>query len=236
MTATVDLSIVLPCRNQADHIGDVLRAYAGPLAATHRAYEIVIVPNACTDSTVEVVRALAADDEHMRVVENPAGGWGRSVLTGLAASRGQVLCYTNSARTDPADVARLLDLYDRHAPCVAKVRRVERGVPLREIGSWLYNLEAGLLFGITAGDVNGTPKMLPRALYDRLDLSSPGDLLDVELVAKASALGVPVVEMPVSGFRRHGGKSTTGLGSAWRMYSGALGLRRAVRAFTRRRA
>jgi hypothetical protein len=38
----------------------------------------------------------------------------------------------------------------------------------------------------------------------------------------ARRLRLPVVEVPVRGFHRHGGRSSTGLKSAWGMYSGAL--------------
>jgi glycosyltransferase involved in cell wall biosynthesis len=232
---SADLSIVLPCRNQADHIGAVLRAYAEPLDAARLRYELVVVPNACTDRTADVVREVAAADPRVVVVENPSGGWGLSVLTGLAAAGGEVLCYTNSARTDPKDIPRLLELYRRHAPCVAKLRREQRGVLTREIGSWLYNLEGRLLYGFSARDVNGTPKILARDVYRRLDLRSPDDLLDLELVVKAKHLGVPIVEMPVPGFKRHGGKSSTNLKSAWRMYAGAVKLRKDLAAFARAR-
>jgi len=44
--ASIDLSVVLPCRNQGDHIEAVLRSYAGPLRSTALAYEIIVVPNA----------------------------------------------------------------------------------------------------------------------------------------------------------------------------------------------
>ena len=144
--------------------------------------------------------------------------------SGLAAARGSVLCYTNSARTDPAHIPALLHVYEAHAPCVAKVRRVERAAPLRNAGSWLYNLEGRVLFGVRAGDVNGTPKILSRDLYAALDLRSPDDLLDLELMAKVTRRGIRVVELPVKGFRRHGGRSSTSLRSAWRMYLGALKL------------
>ena len=93
-----------------------------PLARAGRPYELVVVPNACTDRTPERVRAVAAADPNIRVVENPRGGWGLSVLTGLAAARGSLLCYTNSARTDPEHVAAVADLAVAHAPCLAKVR------------------------------------------------------------------------------------------------------------------
>src|SRR6185295_397251 len=81
----VFLSVVLPCRDQEDHIAEVVRSYAGPLERAGRTYELVVVPNACTDGTEAVVRALAEADPRIRVVVNPRGGWGLSVLTGLAA-------------------------------------------------------------------------------------------------------------------------------------------------------
>jgi len=227
----VFLSVVVPCRDQEDHIEAVLRSYAAPLEKTGRSFELVVVPNACRDRTPEIVRALAAGDRRIRIAENPAGGWGLSVLTGLAAARGSVLCYTNSARTDPAHVPALLGLYVANEPCLAKVSREQRSAPLREVGSWLFNVEGRLLFGTHVADVNGTPKILSRAAYEKLGLFSEGDLLDLELVVKARRLGLPIVELPVQGFRRHGGRSRTNLRSAWRMYAGALRLKKALSRF-----
>ena len=150
------------------------------------------------------------------------------MLRGLAAASGTDVCYTNSARTEPADVVALYALYRRHVPCLAKVRRVNRGAPLREIGSWLYNVEGRLLFGFQAADVNGTPKIAARAVLQSLPLRSQGDLLDLELMARVTRQGLPIVEMEVEGFRRHGGRSSTGWKSAWRMYVGAVGLRKSL--------
>ena len=231
-TDPVYLSVILPCRNQADHIKEVLQRYRAPLDKIGKSYELVVVPNACTDNTFEVVAALAREDKHIAVAENPKGGWGLSVIVGLAAARGSVLCYTNSARTNPVHVPILLEEYLKNAPCLAKVRREKRAAPLREAGSWLYNLEARIFFGIKAADVNGTPKIFSRELYQKLGLFSPGDLLDMELLAKVTRLGLPVIEFPVEGFKRHGGKSSTNLGSAWRMYAGALQLRKALKTFS----
>ena len=76
--------------------------------------------------------------------------------------------------------------------------------------------------------MNGTPKVFPREVYEGLRLFSEGDLLDLELLAKAARRGVRVVELPVAGFRRHGGKSSTNLKTAFGLYVGALKLKRAL--------
>src|SRR4051812_9531122 len=110
------LSVILPCRNQADHIGQVLLRYIAPLESGGRPFELVVAPTASTDGPHEVVERLGAADPRIRVVSNPHGGWGLSVRTGLDAARGSVLCYTNTARTDPEILPRFLSTFGRNRP------------------------------------------------------------------------------------------------------------------------
>jgi hypothetical protein len=119
--------------------------------------------------------------------------------------------------------------YLEHQPCLVKARRKARNAPLRELGSALYNFEGRVLFGIAVPDVNGTPKVMSRETYRSFRLGADDDLLDMELMAQAARRGIPVVEIPVRGFKRHGGKSSTTFRSAWRMYRGAVRLWDAMR-------
>jgi glycosyltransferase involved in cell wall biosynthesis len=218
------VSLVLPCRNQADHIGRVLNGYLVALDGLNLPFELVVVPNASTDATKKTVEKLGESDPRIRVVENPLGGWGRSVRAGLAASRGTILAYTNTARTDPTTIPAFVRSYLESGAGLLKARREARHAPLREFGSMLYNLEAKLCFRVNCRDVNGTPKIFARSLYESVQLTSEGDLLDLELMRYVAALGLRVVEIPVRGFARHGGKSSTTVKSALKMYAGALGL------------
>jgi hypothetical protein len=219
------VSLVLPCRNQADHIGAVLARYVEPLETFGWPFELVVVPNGSRDDTGEVVRRLARSDSRLRVVSNPQGGWGLSVRMGLEAARGDVLAYTNTARTDPESIPTYLRQWAEAGPCLVKARREARNAPLREIGSALYNFEARLLFGIRCRDVNGTPKVFGRTFYEAAPLRESGDLVDLELMTWAVRHGLPIREVSVRGFQRHGGKSSTTLKTAFKLYAGALRLR-----------
>jgi glycosyltransferase involved in cell wall biosynthesis len=225
LTNAPALSVVLPCRNQADHIGPVLTRYLDALAPTGIDFELVVVPNASTDATLEVALDLARMDQRLRVVANPKGGWGRSVRVGLEAARGGLLCYTNTARTDPMLLPDFVRQHDARSERLVKACRVARNAPLRQFGSHLYNFEARVLFGVRSSDVNGTPKVFAADFFRSLHLTSDGDLLDLELMRAAQRRRLEVVEIPVAGFKRHGGKSSTTLKSAWKMYVGAMGLR-----------
>jgi hypothetical protein len=220
---TPELSIILPVRNQADHIAGLVELYRKEFKG--RSWEIILVPNACSDDSPRLCRKMAAKGRGIRVVENPAGGWGLSVRVGLKAAKGRFLCYTNSARTDPATIPPLFEQVKKNPGTLAKVRRHSRGHFLREFGSMIYNFECRLLFGIRCRDVNGTPKVFEAGLLRRLKLASKGDLLDAELLAQCRRLQVPILETPVGGWSRHGGKSSTNFKSAARMYWGAMRLR-----------
>ena len=135
------LSIVLPVYNQADHLRAVIDEYLHELARVPVDKEIILVPNGCRDQSVAICHQLAERFPSVRVVESANAGWGRAVRVGLEAADGDLLCYTNLARTTAADLA-LLALYAVAYPeVVVKANRKIRDSWSRRLGSLLYNLE-----------------------------------------------------------------------------------------------
>ena len=57
-----------------------------------------------------------------------------------------------------------------------------------------------------------------------MTLTRDDDLIDAEFNLVCRRYGYPMVEVPIFSTRRHGGRSTTNMGSAFRMYVGALQL------------
>jgi glycosyltransferase involved in cell wall biosynthesis len=221
-------SIVLPVHNQADHIGTIVERHAEVLAEVWPHHELVLVTNGCRDESVAVCEDLAARHQAVRTFDVTPGGWGRAVRAGLADAAGDVLCYTNSARTTTEQLALMLSYSRAYPEVVLKANRRLRDNMRRRMGSLLYNLEARALFDLPVWDVNGTPKIFPRSFDRLLRLEREDDLIDLEFVITCRREGYPLAEVPVMETTRHGGSSTTSLHSAWRMYSGAVGLKRAL--------
>jgi Glycosyl transferase family 2 len=232
MTATL-VSIVLPVHNQADHVGQVTRQYESQLARLPVPHEILLVVNQCTDSSRDVCRELAGESSAIRVLESEKGGWGRAVLLGLSESRGDLLCYTNLARTRAEDLTLLLLYAIVHPEVVVKANRKIRDSLYRRLGSLLYNLECRALFDLSYWDINGTPKVFPRSLSKLLELTRTDDLIDVEFNIVCRDEGYPVLEVPILSSVRHGGQSTTSHRSAAKLYWGAFSMWRAHRGGSR---
>jgi glycosyltransferase involved in cell wall biosynthesis len=225
---SVEISVVLPVHNQADHIAGVVEGYLAAMGRVAQHWEIVLVPNGCSDQTPQICRDLADHHGAIRVVELPSGGWGRAVKAGIAAAEGELVCYTNAARTQP-ELLTLILLYAKAYPdVVVKANRRIRDNWRRRLGSVIYNLECRALFDLATWDINGTPKVFSRKHEQLLRLQREDDLIDAEFVATCSQRGYPLVEVPVLATTRHGGRSTTNLTSAVRMYVGALRLRRSL--------
>jgi glycosyltransferase involved in cell wall biosynthesis len=223
------LSIVLPIHNQADHVRTVVHEYQEALKKIPNPYELILVTNHCTDHSLEVCEALAGENPNVRVKDSAQGGWGLAVKLGLKEARGDILCYTNLARTSAQDLTLLLLYSIAHTDAIIKTNRKIRDNWRRRMGSLIYNLECRALFDLPYWDINGTPKVFPRHFDKLLRLTRDDDLIDAEFNAICRRENYRVLEIPIFSYRRHGGGSTTNYRSALKMYWGAYKMWRAMR-------
>lgn len=220
-------SVVLPIYNQADHIEGALEEFAGSLSKLDFPVELLPVVNGVRrDRSLEICKEMEKRWPVIRTLCIDQGGWGCAVRAGLQAARGDLLCYSNSARTASEDLLLLLLYGSIHPGAVIKASRKIRENWKRRLGSLIYNLECRALFDLPYWDVNGTPKVFHRDLSKLLELTRNDDLIDLEFNAICRQAGYPVIEVPILSTTRRSGRSTTGLKSAYRMYAGALELSR----------
>jgi glycosyltransferase involved in cell wall biosynthesis len=223
------LSLVLPVHGQADHIARVVRSFAVALQTLDLTYEIILVPNgsaaddrACRDLGQELQSVSCRDIE--------GRGWGRAVRAGIAEARGDLICFANSARTQADDLRRIVAAGLANNGAVVKALRVRRHSIVRRAGSRAFNLLCNGLLHVRTADVNGTPKAFPRTAAGLLNLVSDDDLLDLEFMWRCRRDNLRLIEIEVQSDRRHGGRSTTNLGTATRLCAGAIRFWRQTRA------
>jgi glycosyltransferase involved in cell wall biosynthesis len=216
------VSIILPVYDQADHIGPVVEEYIRMLAGVPLACEFILVVNDCRDNSWVVCQALASTHSSMRVIHTQKGGWGRAIKLGLKEARGDLLCYTNSARTSASDLLLLILYAIANPSAVVKAHRRSRESLERKLGSFLFNLECRGFFDLPTWDINATPKVFSREVSEAIQLVSDDDLIDLEFYIKCKRLGILILEVPIYSKQRHGGQSTTSYWSAVQMYRGAF--------------
>lgn len=229
MSGPPKVSIVLPVYNQADHIEHIAQSYFRALDNLKHTAEILLVVNASRDGSLDSCRKLERNHDSVRVLHNELPGWGRAVRTGIAEARGEIICYTNSARTDAYTLALHVMVAATNPALVIKANRRLRHPFMRRMGSVLYNVECRTLFDLPVWDVNGTPKVFSREVGEQLDLQEDGDLIDLEFILRCKQLGFQILEVPIVSAVRHGGESTTNYYSAVKMYWGAFRMLHAMK-------
>jgi undecaprenyl-phosphate 4-deoxy-4-formamido-L-arabinose transferase len=226
---TTLVSIVLPVHRQADHLAGIVRAYEASLSRIGVPFELILVVNGPSDASITVARQLESAHRYVRVLETRTARWGHAVKLGLAAAKGDLICYTNSARTTGEDLALVLIYAMAYPGVVIKVNRRVRDSLSRRIGSLVYNLQCRMLFDLSCWDLNGTPKAFPRTCDKLLALERDDDLIDLEFNIVCHREGYRMLEVPILATHRHGGQSTTNLRTAFFLYWGAFRLWRLAR-------
>jgi glycosyltransferase involved in cell wall biosynthesis len=103
--APVELSVVMPCLNEADTLEDCIRAAEAGFAAAGVPGEIVVADNGSTDGSVEIAKRLG-----VRVVHVERRGYGAALMGGIAAARGRAVLMGDADRSyDFAELPRFLD-------------------------------------------------------------------------------------------------------------------------------
>lgn len=106
------LSVVIPAYNEEDRIGKTIIRIVNYLSAQNYNWEIIIVDDGSSDKTCEVARKTV-DDERIRIIRNPVNsGKGFSVKGGMAASKGDIILFSD------ADLSTPIDELDKILPCM----------------------------------------------------------------------------------------------------------------------
>lgn len=99
-------SIVMPAYNEAEVITDTVTELCRHLDGTGLQYELIIVDDASTDATGEIIAGLAADHPAIRTLRNDGpNGYGFAIRRGLEIYEGDAVVVVTSDGSDaPADV------------------------------------------------------------------------------------------------------------------------------------
>jgi glycosyltransferase involved in cell wall biosynthesis len=203
MIGIVDLSrvtVILPALNEAAALPTALTSFP-PEAG------LVVVDNGSTDQTATVAAAHGA-----RVVHEPRRGFGAACWAGVQAAPGEVLVFADADGSfDGADLATVAGPVLRgEADLVVGSRMADREPgamsALAVLENRLLGLACRLLFGVPVTDL-GPFRAIRRDRLLALGMTDRGSGWPLEMIGRAGAVGLRVVEVPVRYRPRAGGRS-----------------------------
>lgn len=204
----MDLSVVLPAYNEEARIERGLDAVLAFLSDDGIGGEVLVVDDGSADRTAELVRARAAEDSRLRLIELPENrGKGAAVRTGMLAAEGEFVLFTDVDQSTPIqEWRRLRASFDAGNDVVIGSREVagaRRIVPqpwYRRAMGYVFMELRGLLvlpgFIDTQCGFKAFRRAAAQEVFSRSRLD--GFCFDVELLVVALHRGYSVAEVPIA--------------------------------------
>ena len=202
-TSSPEVSVVIPCLNEAETLEVVIREAREGLDRGGIAGEILVADNGSTDGSQELARRSGA-----RVVPVESRGYGSALMGGIASSRGRFIIMGDAdASYDFREIPEFVAQLRKGSALVMGCRlpsgggHVEQGaMPFlhRWWGNPMFSWMVRRWFRAPIHDVHCGMRGFTRSLYDSLGLRCTGMEFASEMVIKTALAGVPMDEVPIT--------------------------------------
>lgn len=207
----VNISVFFPAYNEAANLERLTVRTVETLRRTGRSWEIIIVDDGSGDQTPQVAEQLAAAHPGVKYIRHRQNqGYGGAVKTGLKASRGEWIFFTDGdGQFDTAEIELLLPHTDQ-ADFIAGYRIKRRDNFLRLCNAFAWGLLVKTLFGLhgKVRDIDCAFKLFQRRIVDQSEFKAAGAMISTELLARARKMGYVFKEVGVHHYPRTAGRQT----------------------------
>lgn len=206
-----ELSLFLPVLNEEENLRPMHAKIQGALESLGKTAEVIYVDDGSTDSSLRILREIAAEDSRVRVISLRRNyGQTAAMSAGIDAARGEILIPMDAdLQNDPADIARLLEKLNEGYDVVSGWRKNRQDkLVSRKIPSKIANRIISRIGGVPLHDYGCSLKAYRRDVLQ--DVRLYGEMHRF-IPIYASWAGARVAEIPVEHHPRTMGKSKYGI-------------------------
>lgn len=216
---TLSLSVIIPAHNEAGSIGATIEGIIGVLEPETIDYEVLVVDDASSDATAEIVKAVASSSPRVRYqLSHYPRGFGFTVRAGLDLFQGDAVAIVMAdGSDDPTDLVRYHGLIEEGYDCAFGSRFV-RGASVHDypklklVLNRIVNWGIRILFRSGYNDTTNAFKAYRREVIETVQpLFSNHFNLTVEIPLKAIVRGHSYAVVPISWRNRMKGDSKLSL-------------------------
>ena len=210
------VSVVIPCLDEAETIGECVLAALAVLEENGLAGEVIVVDNGSTDGSGDLARAAGAV-----LVDEPRRGYGSAYLAGLAAAHGDYIVMVDADLTyDFREIPRFVEKLEEGAQLVVGNRMggVQPGAMpwLSRLGNPLLSGFLNALYRTNVRDAHCGMRALRRSVLPVLNMRTVGMEFASEMVIRATRERLDVREIPIALHPRVGESKLSPFRDGWR--------------------
>lgn len=212
---SLKLSVVIPAHNEVDSVGTTVQQAVAELSRAGIDHEILVIDDASSDGTGDLVRELAAEHPSVRCERSHLPpGFGNAIRAGLDLYTGDAVAIMMADLSDsPKDLVLYFRLLEQGYDCAFGTRFGRGGVVhdyprFKLLINRLANFGIRVLFQHGYNDTTNAFKAYRRYVIDQVQpLLSNHFNLTVEIPLKAIVRGYNFAVVPVSWTNRQHGVS-----------------------------
>ncbi len=204
-----EIAVIIPFFNEEENIGPLIAGLTDVLSDLGKTYEIIVVDDGSSDSTVERARAIAAKNPAVKVVQLLRNyGQTAAMMAGIDFASGEILvAMDGDGQNDPKDIPRLLEELERGYDIVSGWRRDRKDAFSRVWASRIANRLISLVTGLPLHDYGCSLKAYRSGAIKNVRLYGE---MHRFIPVYAKWLGGRIGEIPVAHHPRLRGKSKYG--------------------------
>jgi glycosyltransferase involved in cell wall biosynthesis len=201
--APIEVSVVLPCLNEADTLAVCIEKVQRGLRDCGAAGEIIVADNGSTDGSPDIASRMGA-----RVIDVAAKGYGNALRGGIAAARGTFVVMGDADDSyDFAELPKFVDKLRAGYDLAQGCRLPSGGGTIRpgampRLHRWwgnpMFSAMVRRMFWAPVHDVYCGLRGFRKDLFDRLDLRSSGMEFATEMIIKSSLQNARIAEVPIT--------------------------------------
>ena len=203
MTDAIELTIVMPCLNEAETLAGCIEKARLGIQRSGVGGEILVADNGSKDDSVLIAERLGA-----RVVHVKKKGYGNALRGGIEAAFGKWILMGDADESyDFSEADRFVEKFQEGFELVTGCRLPRGGGKIlpgampfshRWLGNPLFSRMARHMFAAPIHDVYCGLRGFTRQLYDRLELQCEGMEFATEMIIKASLHKARIAEIPIT--------------------------------------
>lgn len=229
-----DITIVIPCLNEAQAIVDCVRTAAATAAVNHWDAEILIIDNGSTDGSVEKIEKSISQNVQsslsinnrsitIRLIKEPRRGYGYACLRGFKEAQGKYIFIADGDGSYDFGQMPLFIEKLKHGNDMVIGDRFNAGMKNgsmpwhhRYIGNPILSAFVRRFFKVKNHDVHCGARALSREAFNKMDLHCGGMEFASEMVVQAARRGLKMDEVPVDYRLRLGDSKLRSMRDGWR--------------------
>jgi len=198
-----DVSVIFPAFNEEGNIRCTVETVIRALPKVAMKWEIIVVDGGNSDATALVCDELKAQFPEVEIIRHGQNrGYSAALKSGIMSTKYDLIFFSDSdGQFDFRDLEQLI-FWSEDYDIVAGYRAKRQEPLYRRINAPGWNVLVRLVLGIKLRNIDCAFKVFRRSVFDHVQIRCVGAMVNTEILAQATQLGMRIRKVKVSYFPR----------------------------------